>query len=80
MTGYLKRVYEFPIATMTSYHKLSGLKQHKTSGSQKSEADFMGQNQGVRKAAFLSTGSRGESGFCWCFVFCFVLFFAFFSF
>lgn len=65
MSAYqsLKRVYYFPVASITSYHKFSGLKQHKTFGGQKSEMGFRAKIKVSARVASLSGSSRGESVF-----------------
>lgn len=58
------KLYEFPIAAVTKYHKCSGLKKHKfifTSVGQKSNRVSRDWNQEVDRDALLSGGSRRES-------------------
>lgn len=63
---YVKyQVYQFPVAVVTNYQKMNGLKQHNFIIIQFLQSDpnciSLGQNQYVGRSAFFSGGSRGKS-------------------
>lgn len=62
------KLYSFPVAALTNYHKLSGLKQHKLIilqfwRSEVQKGSLLGWNQDVGKAGPLSGGSWGKFTF-----------------